>query len=664
MDMQRDLTAILPDGKEFVFWEKMPIWNKQLHVSATDGNDEMGDGSPEHPFATINAAAALAAPGTQVMIHAGKYRECVRPVCGGTDAEHMISYEAAGDGEVIIEASEIAEEFTRSQDYCIEPDDDGCEAVIWQHSFNGAMFEGYNPFGVVNCIHEKEWLRYARVDTQSSLTPYFLRRGMVYVDGQPLRQVQLYRLMRNAPGTYWVEENGMKIHFRLPGNDDPSSHLIEVSCREQNFAPVRPYQNYIRVKGLTMLHAANGAPVPQIGALSCRRGHHWIIEDCVIRYANALGMDIGNEGWSLKTDPNRPIGHSIVRRNQIMDCGVCGLAGIGAVCTLVEDNLFSRIGWQHMEYGWEASALKFHNCVDSLFRRNIFRDMDQCDGLWLDCGNYNDRITQNLFLNICSPHGMVFMECNRGGLVPKEILIDNNFLWHSILYEPEDKKKETITFDSTHWNEPFDLSTPIGEGISGYGSDDIRIVNNFIGCAEGFGYSHNIIRGRMHDGRGGTARNTIVKNNIFYQCGKGAIRLPNHDHTIDGNYYCKMPQGFLVLTYPAPTEQLDLAAWQRFEKNDLHGGYISFLAQVDEETLTLSVSPDKPSIPWDDRETIGYASMKDVDCDEMAMTDFTGKKTNGTRRPGPFEIKGDTFVISLDPRKAVCEKNACKEDTK
>ncbi len=68
------------------------------------------------------------------------------------------------------------------------------------------MFHGYNPFGVVNCIHEKSWLRYARVDQESSLVPYFLRRGMIYVDGQPLRQVQLYRLMQNNPGTYWVEE--------------------------------------------------------------------------------------------------------------------------------------------------------------------------------------------------------------------------------------------------------------------------------------------------------------------------------------------------------------------------------------------------------------------------------------------------------------------------
>ncbi len=45
-----------------------------------------GDGSPDAPFATINAAAAIAEAGTRVLIHQGTYRECVRPAFGGEDA--------------------------------------------------------------------------------------------------------------------------------------------------------------------------------------------------------------------------------------------------------------------------------------------------------------------------------------------------------------------------------------------------------------------------------------------------------------------------------------------------------------------------------------------------------------------------------------------------
>ena len=645
----RDLTAILPDGRMFDFWEEPVTYGRTLYVSAEKGCDVTGDGSKEKPFATIGKAAAIAEAGTRVLIAPGEYRECVRPAFGGTDASHMVSYEADG-GEVIIKASEKVTDFEPSTDYRIGKGPQGETPVIWQHAFAEDYFRGYNPFGVINAIHEKEWLRYARVDQQSSMVPYMMRRGMVFVDGEPLKQVQLYRLMADEPGTYWVEEDGMKVHFRLPDDGTPEGHLIEMSCREQCFFPAKPFTSYIRVKGLTFLHAANGAPVPQRGALSCWRGHHWIIEDCVIRDANALGLDVGNEGWSLKREEGQKIGYAVVRGCIIDRCGVCGIAGIGASYCLFEDNLISRTGWQHMEYGWEASALKLHDCKDSLFRRNIFRDSDNCDGLWLDCNNYNDRITQNLFLNICSPHAMIFMECNRGLREPQEILIDNNVLWGSRDYEPRKEQKKTITIDSTHWNEPFELSTPIGEGIAGYGSDDMHIANNLIGDCDGFGYSQNIIRGRMHDGRGGTSRNSVVRNNVFYQCRSGAVRLPNHDNHFDGNYYAKVPQGFLVLTYPAPTAQLDLAAWQRFEGMDKFGGYVACEITVDEKALTMTIEHGEKAIPWDE-EVDGYEAMPSVAADIAVKTDYYGEEAASSRMPGPFTVTEEKMVIDLDPRK-------------
>ena len=81
------------------------------HPQAGDEND----GSPEHPFDTIQAAANLAGPGTRVWIHGGVYRECVRPVRGGNGPEEMVSFEAFGDGEAIIKASVIADTFSVSE---------------------------------------------------------------------------------------------------------------------------------------------------------------------------------------------------------------------------------------------------------------------------------------------------------------------------------------------------------------------------------------------------------------------------------------------------------------------------------------------------------------------------------------------------------------------
>ena len=50
---------------------------REYHVSVT-GNDR-NDGSMGRPFATIQRAADIAAPGDVVTVHGGEYREWVKP---------------------------------------------------------------------------------------------------------------------------------------------------------------------------------------------------------------------------------------------------------------------------------------------------------------------------------------------------------------------------------------------------------------------------------------------------------------------------------------------------------------------------------------------------------------------------------------------------------
>ena len=88
---------------------------------------------------------------------------------------------------------------------------------------------------------------------------------LVFCDGKPLTQVALYNQMTKMPGSYWVEANGQTVHFRLADDGDPKDHLIELTCREQCFAPETPFLSYIKVKGITCAHASMGGPVPQRG---------------------------------------------------------------------------------------------------------------------------------------------------------------------------------------------------------------------------------------------------------------------------------------------------------------------------------------------------------------------------------------------------------------
>lgn len=80
------------------------------------------------------------------------------------------------------------------------------------------------------------------------MTSYLNRRGMVFVDGKPMKQVPLYYMLGQEENTYWVEANGQKVHIRLAGDDDPANHIIELTNKEQCFAPKIPFLSYIRVK--------------------------------------------------------------------------------------------------------------------------------------------------------------------------------------------------------------------------------------------------------------------------------------------------------------------------------------------------------------------------------------------------------------------------------
>ena len=590
--MRKDLSAILPDGSTFEFWEKDPEWTRELFVSNTDPAASDGnDGSAEKPFRTIGKAAAVATPGTRIRIHAGIYRECVRPEQGGTGPEHMISYEAYGDGDVVIRASEEVTEFKKSEGWMMfrgfGPTSEKEDIQIWEYDLDPDLFRGYNPFCAVNILHDRLFIEYDKTD----MTPYLNRRGCVFCDGKPLKQVALYNGMGQEDGTYWVEANGMKVHFRLACDKDPKDHRIEVTVREQCFAPEKEFLNYIRVKGLKCEHAATGAPVPQRGAISAHRGHHWIIEDCEVNWSNGVGIDVGHECWHHTHTADETIGYSVIRNCRIRDVGVCGIAGMFAERMLIEDNVIEGTGWQKMELSWEAGAIKLHNSVNGLIRDNVFRNTLRADHIWLDCGNENNRICGNLFLDGIEQREAIFIECTRDGIN----LIDHNIIWN--VEGRFDPAKVPAEPGSSGWYKTRELDVINGYGIYGEGTDRLRIENNLIGKCRHSGYYLKPVGFRMHGlERGGTSRDAKIFNNIFYDCGEAAIVFPTRDNEADGNLYVRLQGGYLRVMYPEPEVCLNLPAWQEFCGFDLEGqnGWFDIDFNRESGTVTFRKTAENP----------------------------------------------------------------------
>ena len=629
-----DYAAILPDGSSFHFWEKETKWQRELFVSAGDpaASDE-NDGSEAAPFRTIGRAAAEAVPGTRIRIHAGLYRECVRPARGGKDPEHMISYEAYGDGDVVIRASEAVSDFISSEGWMLRSAEDP-RIRIWEYDLDPDMFRGYNPFCAVNILHDRLFIEYDKTD----MAPYLNRRGCVFCDGKPLMQVPLYYMLGQRDDTYWVEANGQKVHFRLAGDGDPREHLIEVTVREQCFAPDKPFLNYIRVRGLTFEHAATGAPVPQRGSVSAYRGHHWIIEDCDINWSNGVAVDVGNECWHHTHRPDEVIGHSVIRRCRIRDAGVCGIAGLFAEGMLIEDNVIEGTGWQKMELSWEAGAIKLHNSVNALIRRNVFRNTLRADHLWLDCGNENNRITGNLFLDGIEQREAIFIECTRDGVN----LIDNNIIWNVPgRFDPAKVPQEP---GSSGWYKLRENDAVNGYGIYGEGTDRLYIAHNLIGRCRHSGYYAKPVGFRMHGmERGGTSRDARIINNIFYECGEAAIDFPTRDNEADGNLYVRMQGGYLRVMYPEPEVCLNLPAWQEFCGFDSSGQNAWFDIEPDAErkSAVFRIAKDGPFAMPRQLERLDMVrdprEIRRVPATEGVPCDITGApRTGESVLPGPF----------------------------
>ena len=642
--MKNALNVLLPDGRPFAFWEKETVYTRTLYVDGQNpAASDTNDGSESHPFRTIQRAADLAEPATRIRIHAGIYRECVRPRKGGTDPEHMISYEAFGDGPVVLRASEEVTDFVPSTGWSLRGfgmNPDVSSARVFAYKLDPDLFRGYSPFCAVNIIHDRLFIEYDKTD----MTPYLNRRGVVYCDGKPLKQVALCNNLGESDGTYWVEHNGQTVHFRLPGDEDPADHRIEVSVREQCFAPEEPFLSYIRVKGLVCEHAANGAPVPQRGAISAFRGHHWVIEDCEVNWANTVAVDVGNECWHHEHFADQIVGHSVIRGCTIRNAGVCGIAGLFAEEMLIENNVISGTGWQKMELSWEAGAIKLHNSVNGLIIGNVFRETLRADHLWLDCGNVNNRITCNLFLNGIEQREAIFIECTREGIN----LIDNNIIWN--VEGRFDPAKIPVEPGSSGWYKLREHDVVNGYAVYGEGTDRLHIAHNLIGKCRYGGYYAKPVSFRMGMDRGGTSRKAKIFNNIFYECGESAITFPTADNEAEGNLYVNLRGGYLRVMYPEPENCLNLSAWQEFYGFDKTGQDACLDVSFADETgeVTVSEREDDPFFAAAARFgrtnlLRAVADVRPVAPDPLVAADCTGEKhPEGAVLPGPFNTLGKT----------------------
>ena len=147
-----------------------------------------------------------------------------------------------------------------------------------------------------------------------------------------------------------------------------------------------------------------------------------------------------------------------------------------------------------------------HTAHSLLFRNNVVRHIRHANGIWLDIGNTNVRITGNVFADIpgdVNPHA-IHIEGSEG-----LNQIDNN------------------------------IFSNLTGGILIRDTNNVIIAYNlFLDCKEVCVDTVSGINGpRPIGGHTNDVHNLMVHDNIFYKMGRSAIEFNNARNEADGNIY-------------------------------------------------------------------------------------------------------------------------------
>lgn len=387
------------------------------YVCATNG--KIGnDGTLESPFLTIQTAAELALPGDNICVLPGIYRERVCPPRSG-EINKPIVYKSlidASGNRAIVRGSCIWKPTTNQRD--LHPN-------VWSGILDNSLFtdsshiDGGCPFDVLSSVTPYGFNGLPEFNMKESMTPipdpsisYCL--GQVFVSNEMYVQVTSLQQLILGEKTWFYQSPTRTLFIHYPSNCDVNDCITEITNQRRLFAPHKRGLKYISVTGFVFERCGNNYPnqfwvIPQnqqAGAVGTRSGRFWTIDNNIIRYANGVGIDWGNEGSSnqdLEIGSNGlasgAYGH-IITNNEICDNGAAGTASY--MCKkftfsyniVMRNNLLKFYGKRR----WESAGLKVHCPADSVIQYNKIQD-NYCHGIWCDQGISNGIFERNELCN-------------------------------------------------------------------------------------------------------------------------------------------------------------------------------------------------------------------------------------------------------------------------
>jgi len=338
----------------------------QQHPNASDDNP----GSAAAPWKTISKAAERLGPGDTVVIHAGIYREHVKPRRSGAPSQ-PITYQAAEGEEVVITGADVITGWTR------------VKGPIWRKE----------PWSYRFPTHPN--------DERHRLIG---RCEQVIADGRLLKQVA--KLQEMKAGTFCADTKAKALYVWLADGRGPNRRTVEASVRNVCFGLGwgREPRHNIRLRGITIRYAANMA---QRGALFIR-GDHWLVEDCIVEWTNGNGI-------SFRGD------HIAFRRVRSHHNGQQGMGGGGRHFRL-EQVVLDHNNLKGYAKGWEAGGIKITHARDGIVRRCQAIANDGA-GIWFDI-DVRDVLVEQCLCRDNAGHG-IYVEISGGFRIRNNLCVRN-----------------------------------------------------------------------------------------------------------------------------------------------------------------------------------------------------------------------------------------------
>jgi hypothetical protein len=389
-----------------------PALATEYHVAVTgsDGNP----GTAGAPFRNIQKAADVMQAGDICTVHAGLYREWVKPARGGSSEAARITYRAAKGEAVYISGAERITSWVQ-------------EGSVWKAILPNTTFGTFNPYSF---LINGDYLTFGGDK----------HLGAVYLDGALYIEKLTEGEVTSTPGTWraTVDAANTTIWANF-GAKNPNTQNTEINVRRYVFAPTVISLGYITVDGFHMLQAATNWAPPlrlQDGLLMTNWGFRWIIQNNELSDSRAVCL-AGGKGTANGSRSIDRVGNHIVRQNIIRRCRQAGIAGEGGwVNSLIERNLIEDINPLRDFGGWEGGGIKIHDAIDVVIRNNVIRKIHGGpsgaeDGIWLDWEAQGSRITGNVLYEV--DQSLILLEMDHG---PN--LLDNNVFIGSNLGEVSD----------------------------------------------------------------------------------------------------------------------------------------------------------------------------------------------------------------------------------